>query len=345
MMLPPEVLFHRYFQELGPLEREKYRGKHDLKGLESFEPLLVAIQEALNEGLNEEHEAPQHLNCRPFHFDYIDSTVQNARAFRYSGYSFIGITMPLVYALWNSSHRLSRSDLIASALDVRLKGEERDGLRTVLFRTMLSFLALYEWTHHAHGHLDSHGSEPASLDEILDRDQPGGLEQQALEVDADGYAVFLVLNNLILGSARSSAVAFLNLDAGSESVQDEVLLSCFVVAVGACLYVLPPATVNSAEIYTRAHPPQAERMNRLMQQAMRWCQQVRADLVAWMMRRRFQELMTSSAETILGDGGVNWAAQTEFLTSADGREYNQMLDGVYQAYVRSLSADAGPHQP
>ncbi|MGA2741437.1 MAG: hypothetical protein ABSG65_28885 [Bryobacteraceae bacterium] len=161
-----------------------------------------------------------------------------------------------------------------------------------------------------------------------------------MEVDADGYAVFLVLNNLIAGSARLSAVTFLNFDAESESVQDEVLLSCFVVAVGACLYALPPATVDSAEIYARAHPPQAERMNRLMQQAMRWCQQVRPDLVAWMTPPRFQELMTSSAETILGDGGMSWAAQTAFLTSTAGREYNQMLDSVCQAYVRSLSADA-----
>jgi hypothetical protein len=340
MTLPPEVLFHRYFQELGPWERRKYHGKHDLRGLEPLEQLLIGIQDALNEGLNEEHRDPQHSDCRPFHFDYIDSTVQNARAFRYGSYFFIGITIPLVHALWSSCHLLSRSDLIASALGVRLKGEERDGLRTVSFRTTLSFLALHEWTHHAHGHLDVHGSEPTSLDELLHRDQPGGLEQQALEVDADGYAVFLVLNNLIAGSARLSAVTFLNFDAESESVQDEVLLSCFVVAVGACLYALPPATVDSAEIYARAHPPQAERMNRLMQQAMRWCQQVPPDLVAWMTPPRFQELMTSSAETILGDGGMSWAAQTAFLTSTAGREYNQMLDSVCQAYVRSLSADA-----
>jgi hypothetical protein len=53
MPLPPEVLFHRYFQELGPFDRKKYRGKHDLERLEPPElrPLLVAIQGALNEGL------------------------------------------------------------------------------------------------------------------------------------------------------------------------------------------------------------------------------------------------------------------------------------------------------
>jgi hypothetical protein len=112
-------------------------------------------------------------------------------------------------------------------------------------------------------------------------------------------------------------------------------------AVGACLYVRPPATINNATIYTLTHPPQAERMNRLMQQAMRWCQQVRGDLVESMTLPRFQRLMTTAAEVTLGEsGGMNWAAQTAFLTSPDGREYAQRLDSVYQAYVRSLSADA-----
>ena len=75
MPLPPEVLFHRYFQELSPLWREKYRGKHDLERLEPPElrPLLVAIQGALNDGLNEEHAVREPVDCAPFHFDYIDS--------------------------------------------------------------------------------------------------------------------------------------------------------------------------------------------------------------------------------------------------------------------------------
>lgn len=65
---------------------------------------VIAVKDALNGGLNEEYRDPRHADCRPFHFDYIESTVPNARAFRYRGYSFIGITIPLVYALWNSCH-------------------------------------------------------------------------------------------------------------------------------------------------------------------------------------------------------------------------------------------------
>ena len=340
MQLPPEVLFHRYFQELGPFEREKYKGKHDLERLEPTElrPLLVALQGALNEGLNEEHSVREPVSCRPFHFDYIDSTARNALAFRHVDYSFIGVAIPLIYDLWKAANLLARSEAIASLLGVRLVGEDREGLRVVLFRTMLSFVVLHEWTHHVHGHVGLRGLGSVHFEEILDGGQTGDLESQALEVDADGYAVHLILNNLIAGYARASAVTtFLKLDEEPVSFQNEVLFSCFVVAVGAFLYIRRPVAVNSTNVYTLTHPPQAERMNSLMTQAMRWCQPSRVGLAAWMTLDRFQGLMRSAAEATLGDsGGMNWAAQTAFLTSPDGHEYNRKLNSVYQSYVQSL---------
>jgi len=340
MPLPPEVLFHRYFQELSPFWREKYRGKHDLEALETLElrPLLVAIQGALNEGLNEEHAVREPVDSHPFHLDYIDSTVPNALAFRHDDYAFIGITIRLVNELWDASDLLGKSEVIASLIGVRLVGEQREALRVVFFRTMLSFIVLHEWTHHIHGHVGPRGLGSVHFDEILDGGQGGDLESQALEVDADGYAVHLVLNNLIAGNARASAVTtFLKLDEQPLSVQDEVLFACFVVAVGAFLYIRHPVTVNSANVYTLTHPPQAERMNFIMNQAMRWCQPSRADLAARMALDRFQKLMRGTAEATPGDsGGINWAAQTAFLMSPDGREYNRKLNGVYQSYVQTL---------
>ena len=337
MPLPPEVLFHRYFQELGPFDRKKYRGKHDLERLEPPElrPLLVAIQGALNEGLNEEDAVRVPVDCGPFHFDYIDSTVPNALAFRHDDYSFIGITITLVYELWDASDLLGKSEEIASLIGVRLVGEQREALRVVFFRTMLSFVVLHEWTHHIHGHVSPLGLGSVHFDEILDGGQGGDLGSQAFEVDADGYAVHLLLNNLIAGNARASAVAiFLKLDEEPVSVQDEVLFACFVVAVGAFLYIRPPLTVNSTNVYTLSHPPQAERMNFIINQAMRWCQPSRVGLAAWMTLDRFQKLMRGAAEATLGDsGGINWAAQTAFLTSPGGREYNRKLNGVYESHL------------
>jgi hypothetical protein len=119
-----------------------------------------------------------------------------------------------------------------------------------------------------------------------------------------------------------------------------VLFSCFVVAVGAFLYIRHPVTVNRTNAYTLTHPPQAERMNLLMTQAILWCQQGRNGLAAWMTLDRFQKLMRGAAEATLGDvDGVNWAAQTAFLTSSDGREYARKLYNAYQAHVQSLFSE------
>ena len=197
----------------------------------------------------------------------------------------------------DASNLLGKSEVIASLIGVRLVGEQREALRVVFFRTML-VARVHEWTHHIHGHVGLRGLGSVHFDETLQQCPSGDTESQALEVDADGYAVHLVLNNLIAGSARASAVTtFLQLEVEPVSVQDEVLLACFVVAVGAFLYIRQPVTVNSTNIYTLTHPPQAERMNFVMTQAMRWCQPSRPGLAAWMTLDRFQKLVESFDES------------------------------------------------
>ena len=72
----------------------------------------------------------------------------------------------------------------------------------------------------------------APVNEILPGD-PGNLESQVHEVDADGYAAYLALENLLNGSLRPTAIELLQLQAFDPPSQDSVLLSCFVLANGA----------------------------------------------------------------------------------------------------------------
>src|SRR5437016_2637653 len=97
MSIPPEVAFDRYVRDHTP-----YIGKKDLGRLTQPElgSLLSLIQEVLNEGLlNEKRDVPEHVDHPPFHLDYIDSDTANAHAFPHEDYSFIGITMGLIYDL------------------------------------------------------------------------------------------------------------------------------------------------------------------------------------------------------------------------------------------------------
>ena len=40
-----------------------------------------------------------HVEHGPFHVDYIDSDIENAVAVAYGGYSFIGVTVALIYTV------------------------------------------------------------------------------------------------------------------------------------------------------------------------------------------------------------------------------------------------------
>lgn len=320
------------------MARQNYRGKKDLDLLQPMvRSLLVSIQEALNEALrNEKKNVPEHVDHPPFHFDYVDSDTPNALAFRHGDYSFIGITMPLVDMLWETCVRLSRSEPVTAFLGLPSTPAEDDPIHLLLFPTQLNFVVSHEYTHHVHGHVSPRGSESFS-DEILDGRDGGNLEQQALEVDADGYAVYHVLADLIGGARRSQAVRLLQREAEPDSAQDEVLFSSFVVAVGAFLFVRRPVALDNAGVYRLTHPPQAARMNYVMHNAIGWCRQNRPGLEAWMTTDRFQRLMSSVAAATWGmNGGSDWREQTAFLQSEVGSEYLRKLNRCLRAHIQSL---------
>ena len=340
MPIPPQILFHRYFQTLYSIDRQRYRGKHDLQGLgPGFDALLLAIQEAWIEGLANERPVPEHVDHPPFHVDYVDSSVPNALAFRYEGYSFIGITIALVFSMWDLSVRLSTSEEVASLLNLGSEGVGADAIRVILFRIMLMFVVTHEYTHHVHGHVISSSPDSAFSNEIIDSTQVGSLEQQAIEADADGYAVYHLLSNLIDGSARPPAVMLLKLEQSLQKAQEKCLFDCFVVAVGAFLLLRPPPALDGDAVYRLTHPPQAARMNCIMIWAIRWCRKVRPGLEVWMTSERFFDLMAGVATAIWGPTGdvqKGWGAQSAFLKSEAGIAYLQALGASLSAHISSL---------
>src|SRR5882762_3164679 len=197
MSAPAEVVFDRFFRSewLSPKDRQNYRGKADLSALDpSLRSLLLKMQAVLNEGLRDEkRDVKGHVEHSPFYLDYVESTIPNALAFRHECFSFIGITIPLVVALWESCTRLSRSEAIVTELGVVVPSESVDQLHVLLFGSQLGFVVVHEFTHHVHGHIPAIGLDAEFLNEILGAAELGNLEKQAQEVDSDGYAVYYVL--------------------------------------------------------------------------------------------------------------------------------------------------------
>jgi hypothetical protein len=194
MSTPPEVLFDRYLRDPArhPKDRLHYWGKKNLDALHTeLANFLAQIQNALNEALkNEKRDVPEHVKHPPFHFDFIDSDVPNALAFCDAGYSFIGITMPLVSALWDSCVELSKSNAVGAILDVPETPEREEAILTVMCQTQLAFVVSHEFTHHVHGHLFEQTPGSPFFKEIFVSSEIGNMQTQAFEMDADGYAVF-----------------------------------------------------------------------------------------------------------------------------------------------------------
>lgn len=337
--IPPEVLFHRYFQTPSWQSRG-YLGKADLEAQPpEAKSVLVEIQESYNKGLRDGKNDPDHRDCAPFHFDYIDSFCENAHAFRHEGWSFVGVTIALITSAWKLCEGLVGSQRIVTFLLAQLTADQSRALHAVLLRIMLNFVVSHEYAHLVHRHFDQ---EPAAPNETIENRARAGLEEQALELDADAFAAMLVLANLIEQYERRNAIRLLQLEAQPTGVQDKVLFSAFVIAVGAYLFVRPPATSVQTGICELTHPPQAMRMNFLMQAADSWCKQKRPALKEWMTSERFEILMMSAAQVAWGmNGGRDWAPQAAFLLSESGTEYSSRLhESLNRHFSRPLGNPA-----
>ena len=260
-MLPPEVLLDRFLRsnKLTPSERAVYKGKQDLRALERLEPslgsLLLKVQETLNADLRQQGNTFAKGRLRNFHFDYIDASRPNALAFEHEGYAFICVTMPLVRVLWRMCERLSGSPKVAEVFRADATSPEQDATLAVLFTTQFAFIVSHEFAHHDRGHFRSRHSKTELWEEVQAAGVLGSLEQQAQEVDADGWAVYLALNHLVKGQRRDMTRGLLGLQAAPDDSFEKVLISSLIIAVAAVLLVFPPTVFDERTLYRLKHPP------------------------------------------------------------------------------------------
>jgi hypothetical protein len=285
----------------------------------------------LNAALAAEKDVPQHADHDPFHFDYVDSDEPNALALCGDGHSFIGVTIPLLDRRWQPASSVAESADVATLLDMRLSDDERASMSdeqriaVVIFRLELLFIVLHEWTHVVHGHVRKVDNAGFATEVLACND--GNIEQQARESDADGYAAYHMLENIINGQERAHIVSVLIMGDKTSDVQEKLLLCCFIIAVAAYLFTCEPQTVSSETAYTFEHPPQALRMNLLMKNVKTWCYQNRQALHEWLTLQPFQRQMNLVAAATWGmNGGDDWSEQITFLKSPEGRAYAEKVD-------------------
>jgi len=345
-MVPAEVVLDRWVRsELrGPKGFEAYLGKLNLDRLASpsFASFLALIQNSMNEALRLEGvNASGGVEHPPFHFDYLDvnQDVINAHAFQYGGFSFIVVTMPLVETLWRACEELCTAPATVRALELNPTTLRPDAVHGLLLWLQLAFVISHEYTHHIHRHLQEAGSGPAGMwSEFLDDVARGSIDYQAQEIDADGYAAFLVLTHLINGERRDSALEQLGRPDATADLADRILLSCFILAVIGFFCVFPPSDIDRISIYRLTHPPAPVRIKYLVQVVGMWCSFNRPELQEWLNPVRLGELRRAATGAIWGTANRGaWNAQTSFLSTADGDEYDKRLFEAFNTLRRDLA--------
>jgi hypothetical protein len=154
--------------------------------------------------------------------------------------------------------------------------------------------------------------------------QEEALISQRKEIDADGYAVRLCLDNfLLLPGPRTEFLRCLRKPFWHPRA-DRWLVRLVALAAALFLYSRPG---TSKALNRLAHPPALARMHYIMHQLRVWAaENARPHLIRWATEARFQRLM-AAVEGAVGSNhqDVDWHEQTAFMLSDIGTAYRQVL--------------------
>jgi len=259
------------------------------------------------------------------HIDYIGSSTVNARAFFFEGWYFIGITDGMLNLFAKSCVALWRLNPLSDILGIQLTRERRDDLFQFALLLELQYISNHELGHMFHGHCADLRSgryhEEFSVAELVAQSQ--GMESQARELEADGYALNLLLKNLLLSESGTFMHARLE---STQSVR-EFVLKLFILSLGSVLYHLDSPPFNADKVRSRTHSEGLIRMNILLGEILGWC----TDNAEWpdaISQADFRDIMNlvAAAASNASQDQI-WKDQGAFLLTTEGKTY---LNDIYK---------------
>jgi hypothetical protein len=207
----------------------------------------------------------------------------------------------------------------------------RDDIHLTLFQLQFDFLLGHEYTHHVHRHCAPEQTL-AVRTEFLKEEEDGSLEQQAQELDADGYSSYLLLANLLQDENRyASVLEGLGHAAHRSAASDELLFTAFFVVVLNAFRAFWRKRTEVAALYKLVHPPPPVRINNIIQVAQMFSGQNGPVADTWFQSFRFTELFRTAAATIPASGRQTWDSQMALLRSPEGERYAQALFDRFEA--------------
>lgn len=330
----PEIIFHRALTQPG----SPYpKGKQNIEYLPDYKrQLFQDLYDHMNLRFDEQSEGLR-LGIKPkLHFDFIDSDKPNALAFKAHEYAMVGATRGLLDHLVLFSGRLSHEPNFAIAFNLQaISPAALDAFLVLLFSLSLQFLASHELGHHAHGHVElGAASGVPFFQEFVDSTgAENNIDLQAMEIDADAYAVSIQLPNM-LGNQRFEIARSLGMTV--PEVPPRTILSLFLATIMCFLHSNPQKRYTGNSIQTLRHPPRVIRLDYIIGNIQRWCSNNVPELRAWPEKEEFRKM----AQVVVDCSGVaaegmSLAEEDTFITSALGKNHIRKLD-VALGEVRQL---------
>jgi hypothetical protein len=262
------------------------------------------------------------------HMDYIASSMVNAFAFYFDKWYFIGITDGMLELFAKSCTALWRLNPLAKFLGIDPVREKRDSIFQFVLLLELQYISNHELGHMFHGHCTGlrEGHYRAEFDVATLVANSIGMEGQARELEADGYAISLLLKNLL----QSDSAAFMHCRVQSTKSVREFVVTLFLLSLAATLYHVKSAPFDAAKVRSGDHSDGLIRMNILLGEILGWC----TDNIAWkdaVSQDDFQSIMELIVVAVANPMQEQiWRDQGAYLLTDEGREY---LNDIYKRRI------------
>jgi hypothetical protein len=286
----------------------------------------------LNEGLRQQHGTFEDGTPR-YQFRFVESEEITASAANYFGVAVITVNTPLRDLLWALSERLSNDPRIAKRFGITTTTQQQM-LHLEIFNTVIGIVVAHEYGHHILDHCVQHSPDIPLYSDIVNG-YGGNIEHQAREIQADGYAVYLVLYGLLLGARQNSVAESIS------GISNEGRLCLFIISAATFFFIREAARLDPARIEELTHPPAAFRLNALMHHVQRYLSESKPELLAVLTLPFFQELLRTVKQVLWEGDGPAWPEQDQFGHSPAGDAYIKKLYGAYDALQNRHRQESG----
>ncbi len=319
----PEDVFHRVVREEGYWGR--YQASESDNGLDGF---ISDADRLMNDSFaDQKQKLLTNVGHPDLYFGVIEGDEVNALALIEDGWAMVGITNGLFASLYSLLAIACQDHDLVQGFEVEASIPGASEIFVLLYITAINFAANHELGHLVHGHCSSavaNGPRTARKEVVPHVVAAGRLRSQAEEVEADGYATHMTLQNLLNGPAREAAARQLGVPTDHPRL-DERLLKVFLTAV-ICFFHRLHNPLVADDVESSSHPFELLRINVVITNLQGWCATHRPQTANWPNQDEFVRLGRVVRHAVRPSGIEDtWDTQNAFLGSDAGQKYRDRL--------------------